>query len=103
MSEGIKNNQGKNRTFGGNKVLLFEIKAALKRALDRIRDGGCSSTLNWSKKELEIARDFCVKLSHVIDLRKGFLDDGDIFVFGKRARSQGTDGAKVSTNQKVTP
>lgn len=102
LSERIKNNQGKNRTFEENKVLLFAIKAALKRSLDRNKDDVYNTTINWREIESEIARDFCVKLSHVIDLRKGFLEDGDVFVFGERARGQAADGAKVSANQKVT-
>ena len=58
-------------------MLVLAIKALLKRHIDSVE------FFTWTTIERDVAADCCVWIHHVILLRKGFLEDGDIYVFGE--------------------
>ena len=103
FSDCTKNSQGKSRTFEENRLLIFALQASLKRQLEKVaRSQAEIMSINWSGIEQEVSTYFHVRREHVTALRRGFLEDGHVYIFGGDDRGQGAEGAKVSANTKVT-
>lgn len=77
LSEGLHNNQGKSQIFGENELLIFAIINALKRAMNE-RNSRIHSIPTWSDIEMEVSTAFRVWLERITELRKGFIEDGDV-------------------------
>ena len=108
MVQGLKNPKGKCRSMDENKMILYALKAGLKRKLAAVDDDLLQPhQISWTDIEREIAEDFNYKLSNVTELRKTFLVDGDVCVFGETDDSNFKRGAAnpkyEQQNQKVTP
>ena len=54
--------------------------------------------VNWSIIENEVSTNFHVRKEHITALRKGFLEDGHVYIFGREDWGQGAEGTKVSAN-----
>ena len=81
LAEGIGGEKGKSRTFEENKCYVLALRAYFRRRLE----AGKPST-NWTEIEQAVAHDFMVNRDHITDLRKGFIQDGNIWVYGNGAR-----------------
>ena len=58
---------------------------ALRAYLRKRLEAGVTS-INWTEIKREVACDFMVNREHIADLMKGFMQDGDIWVYGNGAR-----------------
>ena len=102
FSDGLKNNHGKSRIFGENKLLIFSVINELKRAVNE-GQSTINSNLSWIIIERNISLEFHVRLEHITELRKGFMEDEDVYVLGQELGRRGSAiGAKTSPNLKIT-
>ena len=81
LAEGISGEKGKYRTFEENKCYVLALRAYLRRRLE-----AGEPSINWTEIERAVAHDFMVNRYCITDLRKGFMQDGDIWVYGNGAR-----------------
>ena len=58
-------------------------------------------TINWSLIEDDVATDFHVRREYITALRKGFLDDGRVFIFSGDDRGYAAEGAARCPNTKL--
>ena len=59
------------------------------------------TTINWNLIETEVAEDVMVSQNHICDLRTGFIEDGDVWIFGDSAQGLGAEGAKPNPCTKM--
>ena len=67
----ICNKKGKKRSTEENKLLLFALKACLRRRLEAVKIAK-DCKISWDSIEDEICSDFKVKKLHLRDLRRSF-------------------------------
>jgi transposase len=100
----IKNPNGRSRTLEENKLLIFALRAYLHKKVESMNEGHSpASSITWTLVETEVARDFCVRREHLTELRRVFVDEGDVVIFGKEnARGGAAEKYDHSTQQKVS-
>ena len=81
FSQDLRGDQGKSRTFEENHFYLLAMKAALRRIMVSEEEN-----ISWRSIEEEICSDFFVGRNYLEPLRKGFLNDGDVYTFGGSSR-----------------
>jgi hypothetical protein len=100
----IKNPNGRSRTLEENKLLILALRAYLRQKVESMNEGDLHpSSINWTLIEEAVARDFCVRREYLTELRRIFLDEGDVVVFGmENARGGAAENYDHSTQQKVS-
>jgi hypothetical protein len=84
LKEEIKNPKGRSRTLEENKLLLLALLRELDQRVESMNNGNVHpSSITWTSIEETVARDFCVDRAILTELRRNFLDDGDVIVFGQ--------------------
>jgi hypothetical protein len=81
----LGNNKGKVRSFECNKNIVSSIKMALNIFVDLVNDTESNFHVNdlyWSKIDDYIQRNFGLKSGYIQQLRKEFVETGNILVFG---------------------
>ena len=58
--------------------------------------------INWTSVGNEMAGDFFVSKTYITELRKGFMEDGGIWIYGGSKRGRAVDGADLSKSRKIT-
>ena len=97
VSNDIRGETGKSRSFEEMRLLLLAIKAALKQRIFEKEE-----KISWRQIDEEVAEDFRVGRMYISDLRRTFLEDGDICVYGGGYRGGSAPGAKESKSTKIT-
>lgn len=77
FADGLMGESGLSRKFEENRCYLLVLRACLRRKV-----ATSESTISWDTFEQEVADDFMVKIAHIIELRKGYMEDGGVWVFG---------------------
>ena len=105
QAKACKNPHGRCHQFEENKLLLLALAAALRRKIVALKSKTIKiDEINWTSIEKEVASDFYVGAEYIAEIRKTFLDDGDIAVFGEDATRGGASEAySHEKQQKVTP
>jgi hypothetical protein len=87
-----------------NKLLILALRAYLRQKVESMNEGDLHpSSINWTLIEEAVARDFCVRREYLTELRRIFLDEGDVVVFGmENARGGAAENYDHSTQQKVS-
>jgi hypothetical protein len=68
---GLKNENGKSRSFQENKLLIYAIQAALNRRIEALQNKTiCPTEVSWWHIQEEVARDFRARRENSTDLRK---------------------------------
>ena len=100
----IKNPNGRSRTYEENKLLIFALRAYLRQKVESMNEGDLQpSSITWRSIEEAVARDFCVRREHLTELRRTFLEEGDVVVFGtENARGGAAEKYDHSGQQKVS-
>ena len=100
----IKNPNGRSRTLEENKLLILALRAYLRRKVESMNEGNLyPSAITWTSIEEEVARDFCVGREYLTEIRRIFLDEGDVVVFGtENARGGAAEKYDHSSQQKVS-
>jgi len=99
LCEGVKNSKGKCRTFEENRLLLFALKAALRRQLDSVVS---AMSINWTAIETEIAVDFHVQKDFLRDLRKEFFNsNGEFILVNELSRLDDAEKNKRSKTEQM--
>jgi hypothetical protein len=100
----IKNPNGRSRTLEENKLLILALRAYLRRKVESMNKGNLyPSAITWTSIEEEVARDFCVGREYLTEIRRIFLDEGDVVVFGtENARGGAAEKYDHSSQQKVS-
>jgi hypothetical protein len=67
-----------------NKLLILgALCAYLHQMVGSVNEGHLHpSSITWTSIEEAVARDFCVRREYLTELRRIFLDEGDVVVFG---------------------
>lgn len=60
-----------------------------------------NTPINWTGIEIRVAYDSHERRQHVTDLRKGFMEDGDVYVFGQESRGAASVNAKEIYDKKI--
>ena len=81
-------------------MLLYAVKAYLKQSVDSMKKE--NTPIDWTGIEIRVANDFHVRRQHVTDLRKGFMEDGDVYGFGQESRGKASVNSKKIYNKKIT-
>ena len=82
--------------------MIFAIIDELKRTVNE-GQSTINSNLSWSSIERNVSLAFHVRLEHITGLRKGFMENGDVYVFGQElGRGGSAIGAKASPNLNIT-
>ena len=100
----IKNPNGRSRTLEENELLILALRAYLRRKVESMDEGDLHPSSNtWTLIEEAVARDFCVRREHLTEIRRIFLDEGDVVVFGtENARGGAAENYDHSSQQKVS-
>ena len=87
FSDNMTPNNGRQHTYHENKLLVYAIVAAFRRAIKAMD----SSTLlvNWTAIDKEVSRDFHVDRAYIRDLREAFHEDGEILSVDPPPQSKG--------------
>jgi transposase len=86
LTIGLKNENGKSRTFEENKLLIYAIQAALNRRIEALQNKTlCPTEASWRHIEEEVARDFRVRRENITDLRKEYFRNGEVLMCGEYA------------------
>ena len=84
LSLGIVNPSGQSRTFEENKLVLLALNMLMKMMMRQVEEGHMSiHSLSWTMLEEEVASSMHMKREHITELRKQFLEDGHVLVFGE--------------------
>ena len=78
--------------------LLFKIRINMSILSDNPPIGPIN--ISWCRIEDEVSRDFHLKQEYVIDLRKIFLDSGEVMVVDSKPRGSAATGSKTSASTK---
>jgi hypothetical protein len=75
----IKNPNGRSRTYEENKLLILALRAYLRQKVKSMNEGDLHpSSITWRSIEEAVAGDFFVRREHLTELRRIFLDEGDV-------------------------
>jgi hypothetical protein len=89
----------------GYQHLILALRAYLRRKVESMDEGDLyPSSITWTSIEEEMARDFCVRREHLTEIRRIFLDEGDVVVFGTENARGGAAAENYdhSSEQKVS-
>ena len=104
LQEELKNPKGRSRTLEENKFILLALLRELRQRVQSMNDGHLHpSEITWTSIEERVAMDFCVWRPHLTKLRRNFLNDGVVVVFGKENERVGAaDKYDTTKQQKLT-
>jgi transposase len=104
LKEEIKNPNGRSRTLEENKLLLLALLRELDQRVEYMNNGTIHpSLITWTSIEETVANDFCVRKGHLTELRRNFLDDGDVLVFGQEnERGGAAENYDFSKQEKIS-
>ena len=106
LETGIKdlcNPSGRSRGVEENKLLLLAVVASLRRRVIAEKDSK-RGFISWTAIEEEVASDFHVAPVYLKELRKAYIEDGDVLVWGQLVPRGGAAEAYDGSNQtQMTP
>ena len=70
MTASLVNRKGRDRSYWENRMVILALNASLRRAAASSKDN--NQQISWRKIEEEEAKDFHLRLNHVIEVRKCF-------------------------------
>lgn len=91
--QGLRGEKGESRTFEENKCYILAFRAYLRKEI--MSANNTTINITWDQ-------DFMVKHDHIHDLRMGYMEDGDIWIFDGNQRVGAAAGAKVGSKAKIT-
>jgi hypothetical protein len=87
----LANSKGRSRTFEENRIVLLSLKMLLLERLELVEEGKRKIyEITWTSIEDRVSQQLGVTREHVTALRKQFLDDGDVLIFGSDALRGGS-------------
>ena len=88
LTEGLQNQKGKCRTFEENQMLLFAIKAALKRHISKcLTKGSPFKSINCLTIDAEVASDFCYRRQNVTEIQEECFKDGGVVIYNNNFKN----------------